>query len=134
MQNLKLPARPGFLLQDYAKQLEGIFGSGLISLIVYGSAASGEFIDEHSDVNLLVVLDDDSLANLEKVSVLVNQKKFSRFIPVFFTQNYIKASSDVFPIEFLDMQENYALIFGKDVLQVLIKNCSSALRSVRFFK
>jgi len=33
------------------------------------------------------------------------------------TEEYIAKSKDVFPIEFLDMQENYAVIYGKDVLK-----------------
>jgi len=37
--------------------------------------------------------------------------------PLFLTENYINSSTDIFPIEFLDMQENYLVLYGKDVLQ-----------------
>ncbi len=128
MQNLKFPVQQGYLLESYLEQLKVIFGPGLISVIVYGSMVSGEFTNQHSDINLLIVLDDDTLSNLAKASGLVNQNKFSKFIPMFFTQKYLDNSNDVFPIEFLDMKDNYALIFGKDVL----KDVNIDIKNLRF--
>ena len=52
-----------------------------------------------------------------------------------FDGNYINSSLDIFPIEFLDLQENYRVIYGKDVLKHIhidIKNlrfqCEQELR------
>jgi len=51
--------------------------------------------------------------------------KFKMVNPLFLTEDYIATSTDIFPIEFLDMRENYSLIYGKDVLkdiQVDVRN------------
>ena len=40
-------------------------------------------------------------------------------IPLFLTQGYVETSLDVFPIEYLNFQKNYVLVFGKDILKDL---------------
>jgi hypothetical protein len=40
--------------------------------------------------------------------------------PLFLTKNYIQASLDVFPIEFLNLKSYYKVICGEDVLQDLV--------------
>ena len=45
--------------------------------------------------------------------------------PLFLTENYINSSTDIFPIEFLDMQENYLVLYGKDVLKNINVNTSN---------
>jgi len=107
------------ILRTFSGQLEDIYKEGLVSIIVYGSAASGEFIDRRSNLNLLVILKNTDLENLKKSSDLINRRKFRLINPLFFTEDYIKNSNDVFPIEFLDMKENYTVLFGRDVLKGL---------------
>ncbi|MBU1870219.1 MAG: hypothetical protein KJ818_07105, partial [Candidatus Omnitrophica bacterium] len=99
---------------------KGVYPDGLVSVILYGSASSGEFMDKHSNINLLVVLTDTTLKNLKKASPLINNVRFGIINPLFFTESYIAKSLDVFPIEFLDMKESYAVLYGKDCLKDLI--------------
>ena len=40
--------------------------------------------------------------------------------PLFLTESYISSSLDSFPIEFLNMQKSYQVVFGEDVLQELV--------------
>jgi hypothetical protein len=40
-------------------------------------------------------------------------------IPLFLTEGYVETSLDVFPIEYLNFQKNYVLVFGKDILKDL---------------
>jgi hypothetical protein len=98
----------------------------LISSVLYGSAASGEFVDKHSNLNILVVLKNTDLENIKKSSGLI--RKFSMIDPLFLTEDYIKTSTDIFPIEFLDMQENYYVLYGKDVL----KDITVEINNLRF--
>jgi len=82
-------------------------------------------MDKHSNINLLIVLKDAGLANLKKITKTLKEKKFNILNSLFLTPDYIRNSTDVFPIEFLDMKENYVLLFGEDILkdlQVDIKN------------
>lgn len=116
MNNLNLPERFKNILSDFIKDLENIYKNDLVSVVLYGSAATAEFT-KYSNINLLVVLKDASLGNLKSIIKFVNKSKFSLISPVFFTEKYIKNSLDVFPIEFLDMKENHLTVYGKDILR-----------------
>ena len=128
MQELKLAPRPQSALEDFVRKLELVFKNELISVILYGSAASGEFVDRHSNLNLLIVIAYIRIENIKKAARLINKFKFRAIDPLFLSEDYIKSSCDVFPIEFLDMTENYAVLFGKDVL----KDIHIDLRNLRF--
>ena len=115
MEELKIPSRIKNNIQLFIQKLKEIYKQDLISVILYGSAASGEFVDKHSNLNFLVVLTNTDLENLREASRLMT--KFTIFNPLFLTENYIASSTDIFPIEFLDMQENYFVLYGRDILK-----------------
>jgi len=117
MPELNLNPRIKRLLSDFTRSLEGIYGKELVSVILYGSAASGEFIESRSNLNLLVVLKDDSPDYLKMASNLMRKPKFREISPLFLDREYINNSLDVFPIEFLDMKENYSVLSGEDLLK-----------------
>lgn len=116
MENVKLPNKEKLLLESFLEKLKRIYASDLVSAILYGSAASGEFSEKHSNINLLIVLKDTGLVALSKTSCLLRSHRYRVINPIFFTEAYINTSTDTFPIEFLDMKENYAVLYGKDVL------------------
>jgi predicted nucleotidyltransferase len=128
MHKIKVNDRLQEIIENFIRGLEDIYKDNLVSVILYGSAASGEFIDEHSNLNLLIVLKDIRLDNIKKSTKLVNNYKFRKFAPLFFSRDYISSSLDVFPIEFLDMKENYLLLSGEDVL----KDINIDLKNLRF--
>ena len=128
MPELNLSPKAKNLLNEFSRGLGDIYGGELISVILYGSGASGEFIDSHSNLNLLVVLKDDSPARLKMASGLVRKPRFKTISPLFFSREYINNSLDVFPIEFLDMKENYSVLLGLDIL----KDISVDTRNLRF--
>lgn len=115
MEQLKIKDRYKNILQSFIQGLKNIYPGELISLILYGSAVSGEFVDKHSNLNLLVVLTNTDLELIKKSSKLI--RKFKLNNTLFLAENYIASSTDIFPIEFLDMQENYSVLYGKDVLK-----------------
>lgn len=112
----QLPDNLRKVLDGFTSRLKETYGGGLVSVILYGSAASGEYASGRSNVNLLVVLADTGLENIARSYKIVNSRQFSALKVIFFTEHYIRSSSDVFPIEFLDMKENYAILFGRDPL------------------
>jgi len=126
MENLKLSDKHKNILQKLTQGLKDVYREGLVSIILYGSAVSGEFVDKHSNLNLLVVLKSTDLENLKKSSKLI--RKFNMINALFLTENYIANSIDIFPIEFLDMQENHFVIYGKDIL----KDIHIDIRNLRF--
>lgn len=123
MLEINVPDKISQHINLFVDKLKSTLQEDLVSISIYGSAVSNEFVDNHSDINFLIVLKNTDLQNLKRISKLT--EKFPLFQPLFLTQAYITSSVDIFPIEFLDMQENYLLIYGKDVLKELridIKN------------
>lgn len=93
-------------------------GTDLVSAFAYGSFATGEYIEGHSNVNLLLVtrrLDAETLKKLAPIAA--KWKKFSSLKPLFFSVPELKAYSESFPMEFGDIAENRSLIGGEDVFQ-----------------
>ncbi len=117
MKELNIPEKLKNKIQDFLKKLECAYGQELVSVALYGSAASSEFINKHSNINFLIVLKDTDCCHLDKATDIV--QKFPLFEPIFMTEQYILSSTDIFPIEFLDMKENNYLLFGKDVLSAI---------------
>jgi hypothetical protein len=126
MDQLKIADRYKKILDRFTQGLKDLYPEELVSLILYGSAASGEFVDKHSNLNLLAVLKVTDLEVLKRSSKLV--RRFTMINTLFLTEEYIVRSLDVFPIEFLDMRENYVVLYGKDVL----KDMQIDTRNLRF--
>lgn len=108
---------PEALISELVQRLRDAAGDNLRSVVLYGSAAGGEFHIEFSNLNLLCVLHDSSFAALTKLTGVtdwwVRQKHPA---PLVLTREELECSTDVFAIEFLDMREHYRLLFGEDVL------------------
>ncbi len=128
MPELKLNKKLQDTLNDFVQNLQKAYKDNLVSVILYGSAASGEFTDKHSNLNILAVLKNADPENLKKASGLINKRRFGLINPLFFTEDYIRSSTDVFPIEFLDMKENYTVLAGRDTL----KDVPVDTRNLRF--
>jgi len=117
----KIPNDPKDIFDDITKDYQDIYGKDLVSIILYGSAASGNYIPKKSDINFLIILSEEGITRLEKSFKTVekwNKRKVS--VPLFLTQSYISTSLDSFPIEFLNMQKSHQLVFGEDVLKELV--------------
>lgn len=105
-----------------AARIEGValFGENLISLCVFGSGATGDFLPALSDINLLAVLRRVDLAALEQARRL--RRKLSRHrlaAPLLLSEDYLRTSADVFPIEFLEMREKHRVLHGADPFEGL---------------
>ena len=115
MENINMADKHKRVLKGFTDALSGVYHEDLVSVALYGSAASGEFVDKHSNLNILVVLKSTGLADLKKASKIL--RKFKMLNVLFLTESYILSSLDIFPIEFLDMQENHFVLYGKDILK-----------------
>jgi len=117
----KIPDKPqdifAELTQDYLK----IFGQELSSLILYGSAAGGHYIKGKSDINLLVVLAPSGMEKMPDVIATVRKwRKRSVALPLVLTADFIFASLECYPIEYLNMKNSHILIYGEDIIDSLI--------------
>ena len=83
--------------------------------IVYGSAARGEFLQGYSNINVLIVLERITQPVLQQWSGIHKQWTREKIIaPLFLTQTDLQQSSDVFPLEYLDIKECHVLLEGRD--------------------
>jgi len=126
MIKLSLPPKLEREINLFILNLKRIYKEDLLSITLYGSAASSEFVPAYSNLNILVILRSTDLPELKKATREVN--KFKNLTPLFFTEEYISSSLDIFPIEFLDMRENYIILYGKDFL----KDLRVDLKNLRF--
>ena len=107
-------------LTDLVTRLKDAAGSNLLSAILYGSAAAGEFHPGHSDLNVLCVMQTlgrDDLSKLHAASAWWAKK--GNPAPLFFTLNELHHSADVFAIELLDMKAAHRVLHGEDVIASL---------------
>ena len=113
----KIPKSPDEIFQQFTSDYKNIFGDELISIILFGSAARGEYIHKRSDINFLITLSDSGIQQLKRAFSLIpkwRKKKVST--PLFLTKQYIQTALDSYPIEFLSMKQYHQVVFGEDVL------------------
>jgi nucleotidyltransferase-like protein len=107
-------------IDDFVKRVREAAGANLESVILYGSAASGDFHPEFSNLNLFCVLLDSSFPALQALAPVAKWwDRQKQPPPLFMTRDELERSSDVFAIELMDMQQHHRVLFGKDVLQGL---------------
>ena len=107
-------------LTDLVTRLKDAAGSNLLSGILYGSAATGEFHPGHSDLNVLCIMQSlgrDDLGKLHAASAWWAKKGHPA--PLFFTLHELHHSADVFAIELLDMKAAHRVLYGEDVIAPL---------------
>ena len=105
------------LLAEFVAKLRAAAQDNLVSVVLYGSAAEGEFHAEYSDLNLLCIVRDTSFAALRKIADTVGwwRKKKHR-PPLVMTESELRNSADVFSIEFLDIKHRHRMLCGEDIL------------------
>ncbi|HKY30968.1 MAG TPA: nucleotidyltransferase domain-containing protein [Candidatus Polarisedimenticolia bacterium] len=103
-------------LGTLASSLRTAFGQDLLSVVLYGSAARGDAVGEgRSDLNVVVIVKDLSLESLERATPVTRTWESAGNQPLlFFSPEWIDRSSDVFPLEFLDMREWHVVVEGTD--------------------
>ena len=114
------PTKPDEVFDQFNSDIEQLFGSEVVSIILFGSAATKEYIPKKSDINFLVVLSEKGIARIKEVqNFVVRWRKRKISLPLFLSREYIEASLDSYPIEFFNMQLAYRVIKGEDVLKDL---------------
>jgi predicted nucleotidyltransferase len=107
-------------INDFISRMREQAGANLQSVILYGSAATGEFHPDFSNVNLLCVLRESSFSVLTSIAPVVKWwTKQKHHAPMILTQEEIVRSADVFSIEMLDIKRRHRVLFGDDVLSQL---------------
>jgi hypothetical protein len=108
------------VLEAFTREVHDLYGPDLVAVVLYGSAATGEHVAGASDINVAVILRQVTSALLRKASGRIRAWHRQGFAtPLFFDPEGLQRSLDVFPIEFLDMQERHRILWGSDLLAPL---------------
>jgi predicted nucleotidyltransferase len=111
---------PQSKIEEFIRRLRDEAGSNLQSIILYGSAVTGGYDAQFSDLNLLCLLRDSSYTALEDIAPAIEWwTKQNERVPLILVKEELERSADVFAIELLDMQAQYRVLFGEDVLKEL---------------
>jgi len=105
-------------LTDLVTRMKEFAAENLESMILYGSAARGDYKEGHSDLNVLCVLRSVAPRELARVASVVHWwcKDQNEPAPLFFTAEELRQSADVFSIELLDMQDSRRVLYGADLI------------------
>jgi len=103
-------------LIEIVRRLQEAAGENLQSLVLYGSAARGDFHARKSDLNLLCVLKSTKSAELARIASVVRWwcGSMREPAPRIFTREELVRSADVFAIELLDIGSAHRVLFGED--------------------
>jgi hypothetical protein len=102
-------------LTELVTRMKDAAGDNLLSVILYGSAATEEFRPGHSDLNVLCVMRRvarGELASLHPPSAWWTKKGHPA--PLYFTLRELQNSADIFAIELLDIKAAHRILYGED--------------------
>jgi hypothetical protein len=109
------------VLNQLLEKLTKALGDRLVSVVLYGSAVTGDHHEGFSDLNVLCVLQQVTpaeLADAEPVFRWWREKKNPA--PLLLSEQEVQTCSDCFAIEFHDIKNQHRILQGKDVISNLL--------------
>ena len=108
------------LLTQLIGKLQKAYGERLVSVVLYGSAATGDHNAAFSDINILCILSEVTPRELAAGEDIFRWwREQGSPSPLLLTENEVLTSTDCFAIEFHDIQRQHRLLYGKDVITTL---------------
>lgn len=109
------------LLNQLVEKSKLAFGDRLISIVLYGSAARGEYEAGYSDLNLLCVLSVITPAQLAAAEPVITWwREQGHPSPLLLSEEEVATSTDCFPIEFHDIRAQHRILYGSNPVAGLI--------------
>src|SRR5580658_6647489 len=91
-------------LSELVTRLKSSAGDNLKAVVLYGSGATSGFQAQHSDLNVMCVVERAALADLERLHAVTEWwMQQNNPAPVIFTRDELTHSADVFAIEQLEV-------------------------------
>jgi hypothetical protein len=108
-------------LQQLVEKLRQALAQELVSVILYGSAAVGDYQEAFSDYNVLCALKEVTPVQLRASEPIFRWwREQGNPSPLLLTEREITTSADCFAIEFHDIRENHRVLYGSDVVSDLV--------------
>ncbi len=107
-------------LNQLVERLKKVYGDRLKSVILYGSAAVGDYNGRFSDLNVLCVLNQVTPRELADSTPIVRWwHERGNPAPLLLSEEEVRNSTDCFAIEFQDIRERHRVLHGEDVARDL---------------
>jgi predicted nucleotidyltransferase len=104
-------------LAELVNRARQAFGEQFVAAVLYGSAAAGDYHEGASDLNVLCVLKQITPHELVQSEPLLRWwRENGNPPPLLLSEEEVRTSSDSFPLEFHDLQEQRRILFGPDIL------------------
>jgi hypothetical protein len=108
------------LLNQLVERLKEAFQNRLVSVVLYGSSATGDRHEKFSDYNVLCVLTEISRRELAAGEPVFRWwREQGSPAPLLLSETEVAACTDCFAIEFHDIQHDHRILYGKDVVSAL---------------
>ena len=114
-----IPPEVQAAVTTFCKSIQDSLSDDLVSIALYGSATRKDYIPSISDVNILIVTKYLDIPAMKKILDPVVISRQYNITPFFITEKNLRTSTDIFPVKFLIMKENYQVLVGQDVLHDL---------------
>ncbi|MCX6590022.1 MAG: nucleotidyltransferase domain-containing protein [Acidobacteria bacterium] len=102
-------------LDELVEKLKKAHGAELESIVLYGSAASGDFQEKHSDLNVICVLSQIGTKQLRSSEPIFRWwRDLGHPAPLLLTAEEIRTSADCFALEFSDILEAHRILAGSN--------------------
>jgi hypothetical protein len=113
--SLDLPEDIKDILARYVEQIHQQWSADLGGLVLFGSAARGDFMTGRSNLNVLLVVRNQSVEVLQRAGQLHRQWGQQKIIaPLVMTQEDLTRATRLFPLEFLQMAQHHVVLAGQD--------------------
>ncbi len=113
LQDLPVEARQ--TLRLFLSEVTVLFGTALQGVILYGSAAGSDFLPGRSNVNLLLLLSQCDPSILQQYAK--THRRWSKegiVVPLLLSESELRASANLFPLEYCEIKEQHVLLMGRD--------------------
>lgn len=110
-----LPPEVQETVRAYLKEVSGVFGANLQAVILYGSAARGDFLPGRSNLNLLLLLEKPDLDALRRYAE--GHRRWARegiVAPLVVTDAELRSWPEIFPLEHVELRQHHFVLAGRD--------------------
>lgn len=105
------------VLTQLVERLQEAFKDRLVSVVLYGSGATGDRQEKFSDYNVLCVLTELSRRELAASEPIFRWwREQGSPAPLLLTEQEVHGCTDCFAIEFHDIKRDHQVLHGKDIV------------------
>ena len=110
-----MPEEAQHTLHSYLADAKKILGDDVYAIILYGSLARGDFLQDRSNINILMVFEKITLDLLKRCSRLNRGWTKERIVtPLMFRLDELSQNLETFPLEFIEIRDKHILLSGRD--------------------